>query len=643
MLAEPSKVLYVCTPNNPTGTVTPLATLRHAGRTVRGRADRRRGVRRVRRRVGGAARARVRPRAGGAHHVQGVRAGRAARGLRRGTAGAGARGGEVARTVQGESLSEQVATAAVRDDRRVGGRSTWRWPWRCANGWPPRCARAGFAPLPSGANFVCVPVPQCVAVGQAMRARGVAVRPFPDLPHIGDALRILRGTVAAARTVPRRVRRGACRGTGHMRRAWVRRAARARAACGVTVFDYEAGNLHSLVKALETPFTVVRVDTDPARRRARHRRPRAAGRGCVHTRRRQAGARTRGHARRAAGRAPLPGHLPGHAAHVRRQRRRSGRRDSACSPARSRACVRDARSADRLEPARGDHAARSAAGGVRLVVGVLRQQLRVPAHRRCGQARDRLHHARDRSLSRGRARGRGGRCAVSSREVERRRRSLRARLPRRSRFPPCRRTDGTHDRDSGSGPARRTVRAARGRRVRPGVGAARRSRRPWRATGCAKASGDCTWWISTPPPGRGSNSRDHPRHHPRRRRARAGGRWRARPRSASRSCSTTARRGWWWARGPWRTKTWLDEMAHRFPGRLIVAADVRERKVVTRGWTHTTAARRGVVRGGAGHAAARRRAGDGGAPGRADAGHRPVAHGGRRRGLRPGPCSPAAA
>ncbi|HYD53879.1 MAG TPA: 1-(5-phosphoribosyl)-5-[(5-phosphoribosylamino)methylideneamino]imidazole-4-carboxamide isomerase, partial [Gemmatimonadaceae bacterium] len=32
---------------------------------------------------------------------------------------------------------------------------------------------------------------------------------------------------------------------------------------------------------------------------------------------------------------------------------------------------------------------------------------------------------------------------------------------------------------------------------------------------------------------------------------------------------------------------WLAEMAHRVPGTLIVAADVRERKVVTRGWAKT--------------------------------------------------------
>jgi phosphoribosylformimino-5-aminoimidazole carboxamide ribotide isomerase len=32
---------------------------------------------------------------------------------------------------------------------------------------------------------------------------------------------------------------------------------------------------------------------------------------------------------------------------------------------------------------------------------------------------------------------------------------------------------------------------------------------------------------------------------------------------------------------------WLEEMAERFPGHLVVAADVRERRVVTRGWNHT--------------------------------------------------------
>ena len=33
--------------------------------------------------------------------------------------------------------------------------------------------------------------------------------------------------------------------------------------------------------------------------------------------------------------------------------------------------------------------------------------------------------------------------------------------------------------------------------------------------------------------------------------------------------------------------SWLDDVAHRFPGELLVAADVRDRRVVTRGWAHT--------------------------------------------------------
>jgi phosphoribosylformimino-5-aminoimidazole carboxamide ribotide isomerase len=34
-------------------------------------------------------------------------------------------------------------------------------------------------------------------------------------------------------------------------------------------------------------------------------------------------------------------------------------------------------------------------------------------------------------------------------------------------------------------------------------------------------------------------------------------------------------------------RDWLAELAHRHPGELIVACDVRERRVTTRGWAHT--------------------------------------------------------
>jgi histidinol-phosphate/aromatic aminotransferase/cobyric acid decarboxylase-like protein len=51
----------------------------------------------------------------------------------------------------------------------------------------------GLSPIPSTANFLLVPVGDAQAVGTAMRRAGVAVRPMPALPVIGDALRISIG------------------------------------------------------------------------------------------------------------------------------------------------------------------------------------------------------------------------------------------------------------------------------------------------------------------------------------------------------------------------------------------------------------------------------------------------------------------
>jgi histidinol-phosphate aminotransferase len=51
----------------------------------------------------------------------------------------------------------------------------------------------GLTPLPSQANFVLVPVNGAAAVARCMRERGVAVRAFEALPGIGDALRITAG------------------------------------------------------------------------------------------------------------------------------------------------------------------------------------------------------------------------------------------------------------------------------------------------------------------------------------------------------------------------------------------------------------------------------------------------------------------
>ncbi len=50
--------------------------------------------------------------------------------------------------------------------------------------------RLGMPPLPSGANFLCLPVAQAASWGARLLARGVRVRVLPALPGLGDALRI---------------------------------------------------------------------------------------------------------------------------------------------------------------------------------------------------------------------------------------------------------------------------------------------------------------------------------------------------------------------------------------------------------------------------------------------------------------------
>ncbi|HJR62350.1 MAG TPA: histidinol-phosphate transaminase [Gemmatimonadaceae bacterium] len=51
----------------------------------------------------------------------------------------------------------------------------------------------GLSSIPSDANFVLVPMPDALAIARRMRTLGVAVRPFSGLAGIGDALRITIG------------------------------------------------------------------------------------------------------------------------------------------------------------------------------------------------------------------------------------------------------------------------------------------------------------------------------------------------------------------------------------------------------------------------------------------------------------------
>ena len=53
--------------------------------------------------------------------------------------------------------------------------------------------RLGLPPVPSGANFLLIPLSSAEDLTAALRDRDVAVRPFPGLPGLGDAVRVTVG------------------------------------------------------------------------------------------------------------------------------------------------------------------------------------------------------------------------------------------------------------------------------------------------------------------------------------------------------------------------------------------------------------------------------------------------------------------
>ena len=96
-------------------------------------------------------------------------------------------------------LAEAAAVAALRED--VGWVRARAAEAVEVRGRLVEALRAdGLAPLPSEGNFVLVPLPGAPAAAARLRERGVAVRPFAGLTGIGDALRIGCGPWEQVRT-----------------------------------------------------------------------------------------------------------------------------------------------------------------------------------------------------------------------------------------------------------------------------------------------------------------------------------------------------------------------------------------------------------------------------------------------------------
>jgi histidinol-phosphate aminotransferase len=90
------------------------------------------------------------------------------------------------------ALAERAAIAALTEDRAWVG-SHIAEVVRIRSRFADALRSLGLAPIESAANFLLIPIPDADRIGAAMRRSGVAVRPMPSLPIVGDALRISIG------------------------------------------------------------------------------------------------------------------------------------------------------------------------------------------------------------------------------------------------------------------------------------------------------------------------------------------------------------------------------------------------------------------------------------------------------------------
>jgi histidinol-phosphate aminotransferase len=192
LLAAKPHILYLCSPNNPTGALLSRATLERAVHEAPGVVF----VDEAYAEFSGESVVDLAMRVDNLLVIRTMSKAFGLAGLR---VGYGIGAGALVRDVEKSrgpyklnAIAEQMALAALRHDM----------PWvnehvALAVGNRERLAAAlrerGYAPLDSRANYVCVPIPRAVEVGQALRARGVAARPFAALPHVGDTLRISVG------------------------------------------------------------------------------------------------------------------------------------------------------------------------------------------------------------------------------------------------------------------------------------------------------------------------------------------------------------------------------------------------------------------------------------------------------------------
>ncbi len=189
LVAAGAPITYLCTPNNPTGVPVAPATMRHvleraAGLTFIDEAYAEFAGSNLAREAPAHGRSLVFRTFSKVFGLAGMRVGFAV-GARPLIAELEKARGPFTVT----TLSERAALAAITDDLawvRDGVRRIVAARERALA----ELRGAGFAPLPSAANFFLLPVRDARAAQRAMRERGILVRHFTGLAGIGDALRV---------------------------------------------------------------------------------------------------------------------------------------------------------------------------------------------------------------------------------------------------------------------------------------------------------------------------------------------------------------------------------------------------------------------------------------------------------------------
>ena len=190
LLATGARIIYLCSPNNPTATPTSVDAIRKVIANARGLViideayAEFTGTANFLREAPSLARVLVCRTLSKAYGLAGLRV------------GYGVASRPIVETIEKSrgpfklnALAERAAVAAMTDD------AAWVAA-RVADAVASRDRLAaelramGFAPLPSVANFLLVPTPKAVACAKRLRADGIAIRAFANLRGIGDAFRI---------------------------------------------------------------------------------------------------------------------------------------------------------------------------------------------------------------------------------------------------------------------------------------------------------------------------------------------------------------------------------------------------------------------------------------------------------------------